>query len=347
MEIYKGIQYWGKKGRKYLGIFFQILPAGRLKHIIEVCMGSGTFSANVSGGFEAARKTAIEIDSGVCALARCIQKRPFEILDRIQNTEYSEDVCRRSIQLLNEVKMGKKVEELELAQAEYAALYMSRNSQRMAPRKLDSYKKQPDEKKAKKSKTDLERQKHNFYRDASKVVWECNKAWKELEIIEDDFMNYPEYWCGGDETLVFADVPYQYADRGISGRKTNDTGYIYDWDDDKHSEFLRFVTQAAAEGQKKSRIIVCASYERDESGKLFKRGLRNTRIELRDDIYNQILLAEGFRMVVIMDKFSSECGRKSLKKKIKAEVVYINYRDILGDWSKFEYYDYEDIFGND
>lgn len=346
MLLYKGITYWGKKGGEYLKVLFQILPAGKLRHIVEVCMGSGTFSANVSGGYGDIKKTAIEIDKGVYALAKCIQQRPFEILERIQNTEYSEDVCRSSIQLLQEVKLGKKVDDLDLAQAEYAALCMSRNSQRMVARKQDSYKKHTDEKKAKRSKRDLERQKHNFYRDAPKVVWECNKAWQGLNIINDDFMKHPDFWFEGKETLIFADVPYQYSDRGISGRKSDSTGYMYDWREDKHYQFLKFVTQEVPEGKERSRIIICASFERDADGKLFKRGVKNSRIEMRDDLYNQILLVAGFRMVVIQNKFSSEAEKKSQKKKNKVEVIYINYFDILGDWNRFEYYDYSDIYGN-
>lgn len=344
--MYKGITYWGKKGGEYLKALFQILPAGKLRRIVEVCMGSGTFSANVSGGYGEVEKTAIEIDKGVYALAKCIQQRPFELLERIKNTEYSEEVCLKSIQLLQEVKRGKVVDELDLAQAEYAALCMSRNSQRMVARKQDSYKKHTDVKQAKRSKRDLERQHHNFYRDAPRVVWECNKAWQELQIIDGDFMDYPEYWFEGENTLIFADVPYQYSDRGISGRKSSSTGYIYDWKDEKHYEFLKFVTQKVPEDGKRSRIIICANFERDTDGKLFKRGEKDERIEMKDDLYNQILLAAGFRMVAIQNKFSSEAEKKSQKKKNKVEVVYINYNDILGDWSRLEYYDYADVFGN-
>ena len=267
-------------------------------------------------------------------------------MESVQNTEYSEEVCRKSIQLLQEVKQGKAVDELELAQAEYAALCMSRNSQRMVARKQDSYKKHKDEKKAKRSKRDLERQRHNFYRDAPKVIWECNKAWQDLRIINGDFMEYPEYWLEGESTLIFADVPYQYSDRGITGRKSSSTGYIYDWKDEKHYDFLKFVTQEIPEGKKHSNIIICASFERDEDGKLFKRGEKNSRIEMANDLYNQILLAAGFRMVVVQEKFSSEAEKKSQKKKNKVEVVYINYKNILGDWSRLEYYDYADVFGN-
>ena len=41
MQLYKGITYWGKKGGEYLKALFQILPAGKISHIVEVCVING------------------------------------------------------------------------------------------------------------------------------------------------------------------------------------------------------------------------------------------------------------------------------------------------------------------
>jgi len=89
-------------------------------------------------------------------------------------------------------------------------------------------------------------------------------------------------------------------------------------------------------------LMICTNYEIDD--------MTGNIIVEPDDLYIN-LLKQDFRMVVTERKESSEIIRKNSsqdkkKRKIKAEVVYINYKNIRGSWDNFEYYDYSDIFKN-
>ena len=50
---------------------------------------------------------------------------------------------------------------------------------------------------------------------------------------------------------------------------------------------------------------------------------------------------------MVVEKRNASVANKRGKKKPVAEVVYINYRNILGKWSEQEYYDYADIYGSE
>lgn len=111
---------------------------------------------------------------------------------------------------------------------------------------------------------------------------------------------------------------------------------MYDWNDDMQTKFLDFVEDMQLK-KNHSRIMICSNFDLDENGML--KGLG-------EDQYNQRLWRIGFRLVVLLKKVSSEIRRNKASntpKKIKAEVVYINYKDILGRWEDVQFYDYENI----
>ncbi len=148
-------------------------------------------------------------------------------------------------------------------------------------------------------------------------------------------MKYPQYWTGGRDTLVFADVPYEKKKRGTTDKREN-AGYICDWTDKDQEKFIDFVIEAQR-SETPSNIMICANIPLDEEGNLR---------DMESDYYNSRLLKEGFRLVVVEKRYASVANNKDKKKPV-AEVLYINYKDILGKWSEHEYYDYEDIYGSE
>ena len=86
--------------------------------------------------------------------------------------------------------------------------------------------------------------------------------------------------------------------------------------------------------------MICSNFEIDVEG---------NPIGIADDPYTR-LLQHGFRMVVVKKCYSTaiitEKNIKSpvkQKKKPKVEVVYINYRNIVGSWGYYKYFDWKDI----
>lgn len=343
MGLYRSFPYWGCKWGKYLEILYWILPDVYPKHFVEATMGSGAFSANIAGGYSKAAKTGIELDKGVYTLIQQIKKNPRDVCRKIREMEYTQDFFDKSMEMVKRMRGGEDIDSLELAQAVYATLAFSYNSQRISYRSLDSYKKYAGSK-AMRKKISLEKMKNNIFKNAPNIIQGCSRAWRHLNVINGDCMDYPELWMEGEDTVVFADIPYGFEKRGVK-KNQKKTGYDVDWDGTVQEKFMEFVTQPLPEGKTWSSIIICSNFERGEDGKLVARNQKGDIIDLREDLYIRTLLPKGYRMVVILDKNSSEITSEGTKKKIKAEVVYINYRKIKGDWKKFEYYDYEDIFG--
>lgn len=329
MQDIKGYTYYGKKSGRYLECLFQILPEEDLTHIVECCMGSGTFIANY--GFEGAKRTAIELDKGVYQLNKCIRDEYSELLEYLEEMEYSEKEFDRALEIINDDKV--QYEDLVTARAVYTSLVMSYNSMRTSYRKLDTL--SDNAEKPRTSRQMIRR----IQRNTINSIICLNKAWQGVEMINDSFFNHSNFWCEGKHTLCFADVPYQKCKRGMND-KTKNAGYRQDWNEDIQDEFLEFVIQMNECKDKASNIIICANIEVDENGNL---------VNLKNDKYNKVLLKKGFRLVVILTKASSEIRSSKTctgrKKKRKAEVVYINYKNIIGNWNNYEYYDYEDIYG--
>lgn len=336
MILYKNLPYWGSKNGKYIEALFSILPEQKLSHIVEPCMGSGAFSSNLSAGFDNVKCTAIEIDKSLCCLHGYIQNQPYQLLKELQKIEYSKEYYDSATLKVIEFNKGNvNYTTLDIAVAEYTILVMSINSMRTAYRNLESYKKYTDTEKRRKSKYTLQHLEHSIYRDMGKIVIGNHYAWKNLNIINGDFFSYPQFWQEGKDTLIICDPPYDLSKRGAQKKKRN-TGYMYDWNDDMQTKFLDFVEDMQLKDSH-SRIIICSNFELDKDGSL--RGLQ-------DDRYNQRLLSIGFRLVVLQKKTSSEIRHNKASntpKKIKAEVVYINYKDILGRWEDVQFYDYENI----
>lgn len=338
MNLYKGLKYWGSKGGKYIESIFPLLPGG-VNHMVEACMGSGVISANLA--FSGLRQqTAFELDKGLYTLHKMIQNHPYELLDLISKIPYCRSFYNSSMEKLKSYNAAEvsNYSDLEIAQAEFSVLMMSFNAMRTAFRRLDGYTKYTDESMRRKSKDALERMKDNLYRDASEIVLGCNNAWRGLKILNEDFMDHPEVFVEGRDTLCFVDTPYMLSKRGIEGRKSN-TGYMIDWDDAEQRRYLNFIEEVQKQTNP-SKIIICSNFQINEQGEIDIK-------ELRDDLYNQYLLPLGFRLVVVQRKSSSEIKnwQSTSPKKTKAEVVYINYTDILGNWHDCKYYDYEDVYG--
>lgn len=340
MYQYKGISYYGKKGFDYVERLLPLLSVPKLTHLVEAAMGSGVLSANLS--FAGIKQSAYELDKGVFILNRQIQSHPYELLDLLREMPYNKDFFDESLEILKQYNATgvSNLSELEIAQREYAILTMSFNSMRTSYRRLDGYTKYSDGNRQRKSKMELERLRNNIYRDISEVVIGCNQAWRNLNIVCDDFINHPEVFIEGKETLVMVDPPYMLSKRGIEGRKSS-TGYMADWDEHQHFRFLNFAKQMN-EKTNHSRMMICSNFRLNPNGEIDLK-------EIQDDLYARCLLKIGFRMVVVQKKFSSEIKRwqsDTSHKQAKVEVVYINYTDILGSWYDFEHYDYKDVYGD-
>ena len=324
MVLVKGLSYFGKKSNSYLERLVQLFPMVNINFIAEICMGSGTFSANCS--YKDTERVAIEYDKGMCALNKCIQENVYELVDRLLEQEYSEKAFNDAIKILDEVDSGAEHKEIDVAVAAYISIVESFNSMRDTFRKIknqESYDKFVD------------RLRRNIITDLIPL----HRAWDGLEIINGNLFDYPEFWLKGKNGLVFCDPPYPQEDRNIKFERKC-AGYRQDWKMEMQVKFLNFVVDMN-KNIKASHIIICSIADLDENGQL---------MNIQNKPYCKMLLSNGFRMVVVEKKHTSEIkneNSKSKKKRKKAEIVFLNYDVIRGNWRDFEYYDYEDIYGSE
>lgn len=168
---------------------------------------------------------------------------------------------------------------------------------------------------------------------------EKNYKWKKIQLFNDDCMNHIEKW-GANENFIFIDPPYLPNKRGLKERndkKPVNRGYLEDMSADDHNILIDKIIKTSNAGAK---CMICSNFEIDDRGNL---------IGVADDPYTK-LLQHGFRMVVVKKCYSTaiitEKNIKSpvkQKKKPKVEVVYINYRNIVGSWGYYKYFDWKDI----
>lgn len=324
MRRFKGFSYFGKKTPSYLGKLSQLLPMAVLKIIVETCMGSGTFSANCA--YKDTERVAIEYDKGMYVLNKCIQENVYELIDRLLDKEYSEETFDNAIKVLDEFDKGADYDEIEVAVAAYISIIESFNSMR------DCFRNFKDQEGYDKF---VDRLRRNIITDLIPL----QSAWNDLEIINGSLFEHSVYWLKENSGLVFADPPYPQDGRGIDSEKEH-AGYRHDWKMEQQLQFLNFVIDMNNK-KEVSNIIICSIMNIDNNGNL---------MNLEENMYCKMLLSHGFRMVVVEKKFTSEIkneNSKSRKKRMKAEVVFINYHNILGNWNDFEYYDYSDVYGKE
>lgn len=306
--------YYGKKNSRYYAKSLNLYPATMQRLLVECCMGSGNQTANSLYG-ESVRRIAIEKDRSIYLLNKAIQENPYETIRALEDMVYSKDEYEKARQIADKVNAGTIMADNEVIKAVYGTLVMSFNAMRSGYRDADDNKKK------------------RILDSVPDIVLKLNKAWKGVKIINGDFMDYPQYWTGGRDTFMFADVPYEKKKRGISETRKN-AGYICDWSKDEQKKFMDFVIKAQKSGNP-SNMMICANFSLDKDGK---------PENMQEDYYNDNLLKEGFRLVVV-EKRTSSVSDKNGKKKPKCEVVYINYTNILGNWSDYEYYDGKDVYG--
>lgn len=228
----------------------------------------------------------------------------------------------------------------DAAAAELAMLYMSRNGMAGAYQPFMKEPKGEEDMERGKADRGLEeaRESARMHRKIGDVIMNLHSRLSDVELVCGDFMDDAYIGNWEDEgTFNYLDVPYPYRKRGVKGKRKG-TGYQMDWADSEHGRFLDRVERMYREGRLRGKLMICSNFEVDGDG-----GLKG----LRDDMYNQRLMELGFRLVVTELIYSCEAhleGDGSRRKTRKAEVVWINYKDIIGSWGELEHYDIQDVY---
>jgi site-specific DNA-adenine methylase len=175
-------------------------------------------------------------------------------------------------------------------------------------------------------------------------IMEMHYEWKKIQLFNENCMDHMEEWVK-DGAFFYLDPPYLPVKRGITYKQKEsptNSGYMEDMSADDHETLIDKILKISSMGAK---CMVCSNFEIDETGEL---------MGVADDPYTR-LMKNGFRMVIVERRYSTEGSHEHIsidgetikqKKKPKVEVVYINYHNIRGVWSFFEYMDYKDIFKN-
>lgn len=353
------LKYFGKKGKKYLYILKKILPISHTDTIIDACMGSGAFSKRLAVPMigTGLKVIAFELDRSMYDLHMMAVKYPEKLINAIQQKQYTQETFEASVKrckdaINNKICNSTEDEQLENATAAYCSIYLSFNSMRSSYRSLETYKNETDTQKRKEKKRAQKRIAVAFKKKIASTIWSEHASLKNVDIRNESFMDAPELFECPDN-LIYLDVPYPLDQRDSSestentdARKTTKknrqdklaedgkAGYLKDWTNKDHDKFLNLVRKAVATGHP-AKMIICANFTVDEDG-----NLKN----LAGNTYNKYLLPLGFRLVVVTNTTASVSSKNNAKVP-KVEVVWINYKNIVGSWDDLTYFDYKDVYG--
>jgi len=266
---------------------------------------------------------AYDEDARIIAMLSASKENPLEVAEAVKNYKYNREDYKRCMELLKNCGENSNA---EVAAAEFAMIYMSRDGMAGEYQRLKPCLDKKEDVRSVKEKWQEERESKKMHEQISCKAIRLHYALQNIELICDNFLKHMEHW-EDVHTFNYLDVPYLYCKRGFKGKRKN-TGYRVDWSNDDHEIFLNRIMELYYAGRLKGKLMICSNFEMDENGGL---------IGLEDDLYNKKLLETGaFRLVVTERKHACEGNDK---RRAKAEVVWINYTDILGCWENYQYYD--------
>lgn len=321
------IAFWGRKSKEYMQEILKLYPAGKLDTVVDACMGSGSFSRNISCQLDGVRRIAFDFDRSLVTMHQVIKNEPDALIQMMIDFRFTEEQYIYYRKITREYDCGSdSYDSLQIAFAELVLLYFSHNSMRgNVPRRFDSYLKYEDKKKYAEAKSRLDRIKTRFALRAPSDIIDLNDKWQQLEIGYDNFMSRTDLWKDAG-TWIFIDPPYELYKRGIKereGKCYKHCGYDVDMTAQDHELFISQLAAMYEEGMLKAKMVICTNYEMDSDGEI---------IIPEKDRYSK-LLDYGFTRVKIENKACSNSHMstdedsdvaKNVRRR-KMEVVYINY----------------------
>lgn len=330
-----GLKYFGKKSEVYLSKAMQLLPADGVGEIYDCCFGSGNFTRHISNEICGIRRIGYEIDRSLFALHSILKDgRLDEIVGKMNSVEIDKNYFKACAELVRQYNKGSvEYDEVEVAFAELVLIYFSVNSGRCQWRNLDSFQKHKFESlEWNDARVQLQEMARKFYTRLPLDLADLNRAWQKVEIINDDFRGHFDELFADDGKFLFIDPPYLLDKRGRKREgKAIKAGYDFDWELKNHEELVQNIIRYHHAGRLRARVMLCSNFAIDDESKL---------IGVETDTYTRLIREADFRMVVVQQRFTSKIIRNTGEhKKRKVEVVYINYKDIVGNWDNFCFYD--------
>lgn len=336
------VPYYGNKGSEgyYRGVM-PLLPDTEIRGFVDSFMGGGSVTVNLGAELGKIPKIAMDADKSIIALHRTIQNNPDGLIESVEKLEYSQENFDLLWKKIEEYCNGTAYDELEIAIAVYATLFMARNNMHTKSfRKLEpSVKYKKDAGVYNKKKRQLDALGRKLHERLGYIVSTMHHALADVHLVHDSILGNIHLW-EREGWLWINDPPYLYSKRGIKDKRTN-AGYLKDWQDEIHFKFINEIVEVQESGKLNANIWICSNFELNEEDEI-------SLEELKADPYVKALLPLGWRVVIVEKKYSSSIitdKLKTKKKKKKAEVIFLNYRNIVGDWEDYIYYDYEDVYG--
>lgn len=332
--------YGNKSSNEYAKGVTPLLPQ-KIVGAVSCFMGGSGEISSIIHGLGHVRKIGMDSDKSVIAFHRAAKYRPNELMSSLSQLVYSKDYYEKCLNLVDEYRSGKVYDDVTVATAVYGVACMSRNNMR-----IKSYRSLEPNPKYIKGSAIYEKKRKELQALGNKmkdmipyVVSDLNYVLKDVELINGSVFDYSHLWEKQDY-LIICDVPYLYEKRGIKDTRKS-AGYLDDWQDTDHARFIETIVKKQRVGLLRANMWICSNFELNEDGEIPLEDIRN-------DPYAKALLPLGWRVVVVQKKYSTNIISERTfekKKKPKVEVLFINYRDIVGSWNDYTYYDYEDVFG--
>ena len=336
--------YFGGKTDDNIDITYSLLPQKEFDKFVDMNLGSGNVTRNIACEMGNIERLAIEKDITIFTMHTCIRNNPIQLIEAIRKLKNDAETFNRMKKIVDDcIKNGEVIDEIEVAAATIYTICFSYNNMRSQYRHAKYKHLDFDNVLRQKEESCMRAFETVFYEKMPMVIMDLSEAWQGVQILNDDFMKHL-YFLEEEGTVCYLDPPYELHKRGIpKGQKRKNAGYLVDMEQQAHERMVEEIIRLHKENKLKASVMICTNYSVDSD--------ENLIIE-PDDLY-ATLLQYGFRMVVVEIKGSSEVIRKQTidttepkkQKKRKAEVIYINYRDICGNWDDFQFLDEKDVFG--
>lgn len=310
--------YVGKKD-KFLEIYNECRPRGKILKTWECCAGTLSMSINLLLGLEPHEMYATEKDKGMFSLLHAIKETPFELYEVMEDVEYSMENYKWATKQRDNQYSG--LDELQIAKAKYILCNMSFNG-------IDGKGMYRDIDKG--AEEDLEKYvyakqvRERFRRQLFANIMRGSKRLQDIQIRNGDMMDEFDEKAADEEMFIFADIPYTNGTRksNIYSEDTN-----LEW----HKNFVNRIISLQKSGKLKASIMICNYCQK----------------ELKDDLYCE-LLKYGFVLIDVKEVSRPTVIRNSSEGKMKrnkvTEYIFINYEPACSI-SEDRIITKEDVFG--
>ena len=77
------LAFWGRKSKEYMQQIMKLFPLEEIDTVVDACMGSGSFSRNISCRLADVKRIAIELDKSLVTMHQEIKNNSDKVIQKM------------------------------------------------------------------------------------------------------------------------------------------------------------------------------------------------------------------------------------------------------------------------